>query len=125
MPATWKLRPEKVAQKSSQGHEIIGSRKLVRGLHRGCQLRRRSAEQEGARDGVRDGRFRWLTRHHDPRANPRALIKVDHVLVRHADAARRNRMPDRIRFIGAMDSIECARKIHGARAERMSGPPSI
>jgi hypothetical protein len=28
-----------------------------------------------------------LTRHHDPRANPRALIKVDHVLIRHADAA--------------------------------------
>ena len=28
-----------------------------------------------------------LARHHDPRANPRALIEVDHVLVRHADAA--------------------------------------
>ena len=87
MPATWKLRPEKVAQKSSQAHEIIGSRKLVRGLHRGCQLRRRSAEQEGARDGVRDGRFRWLTRHHDPRANPCPPIKVNDIVVGHADAA--------------------------------------
>jgi hypothetical protein len=57
-----------------------------------------------------------LARHHDPRANPRALIEVNHVLVRHADAARRNRLPDRIRFIGAMDSIECAREVHGARA---------
>jgi hypothetical protein len=66
-----------------------------------------------------------LTRHHDPRANPRALIEVDHVLVRHADAARRNRLPDRIRFIGAMDSIECAREIHGARAERIVRSPSI
>ena len=28
-----------------------------------------------------------LARHHDPCANPRALIEVDHVLVRHADAA--------------------------------------
>src|ERR1700722_3314082 len=64
-----------------------------------------------------------LTRDHHTRANPCALIKVDHVLVRHADAARRNRLSDRIRFIGAVDSIECAREIHGARAERIVRTP--
>jgi hypothetical protein len=64
-----------------------------------------------------------LTRNHHTRANPCALIKVDHVLVRHADAARRNRLSDRIRFIGAMDSIECAREIHGARAEGIVRTP--
>ena len=48
----------KKLRKRAANHEIIGSRKLVRGLHRGCQLRRRSAEQVGARDGDRDGRFR-------------------------------------------------------------------
>ena len=39
-----KSSPEKVAQKSSQAHEIIGARKLVRGLEDRCQLRRRAAE---------------------------------------------------------------------------------
>jgi hypothetical protein len=33
-----------------------------------------------------DGRA-WLARHDDPRANPRAPIKVDDIVVRHADAA--------------------------------------
>ena len=64
-----------------------------------------------------------LARHHDPRANPRALIKVNHVLVCHADAARRNRLPDRIRFIGPMDSIECACQIHGPGPQRIVRSP--
>ena len=64
-----------------------------------------------------------LPRHHDPRADLRSPVEVDHVLVRHADAARRNRLPDRIRLIGAMNPIERAGKVHGARAERIVGSP--
>jgi hypothetical protein len=84
--------------------------------------RQSPAERELGPETLRVGE---LPRHNDPRANPRALIKVDHVLICHADAAGRNRLPDRIRLVRAMDSIERAGEIHGARAERIVGPPSM
>ena len=64
-----------------------------------------------------------LARHHDPRADLGSPVEIDHVLIRHADAAGRNRLPDRIRLIGAMDAVERAGEIHGARAERIVRSP--
>src|SRR5215475_13353703 len=95
---------------------MIDWRKLARELDGRYQQGRRPVKKGGS---DRNRRVPTLTRDDDPRAHPRAIVDVDHVLVRHADAARRNGLPNRTRLIGAMNSIERARKIHGARAERI------
>jgi hypothetical protein len=44
--------------------------------------------------------------HHDLRAGGRALIEIDHVLIDHADAARRDVLADGPRLEGAVDAVE-------------------
>src|SRR2546423_278827 len=44
--------------------------------------------------------------HDDFRADLDPVVKIDHVLVAHADAAGRNRGADRPRFVGTVDAIE-------------------
>src|SRR5450759_619444 len=65
---------------------------------------------------------RW--KHHDPRTDRRALVKVDHVLVDHADAAGGNARADGPRFDGAMDAVErvlvALPEVHGAGTERVA-----
>src|ERR1700674_2688548 len=52
-------------------------------------------------------------------ADRHALVKVDQLLVAHADAARRHSLPDRPGFVRAMDAVERGAEIHGARAQRI------
>src|SRR5215216_7059154 len=40
--------------------------------------------------------------HDDSRADPHAIVEVHHVLVQHADATRRDRAADGMRFVGAV-----------------------
>ena len=57
-------------------------------------------------------------KHHDPRTDRRALVKVDHILVDHADAAGGNARADGPRFDGAVDAVErvlvALPEVHGA-----------
>src|ERR1035438_260515 len=63
-------------------------------------------------------------KHYDPRTNRRALVKVDHILVDHADAAGGNARADGPRFDGAVDAIErildALPEVHGAGTERIA-----
>src|SRR4051812_17454188 len=54
--------------------------------------------------------------HRSPDRDP--FVEILNVVVGHAEAAGRLRLADRIRVVRAMDSIERAAEIHGARAER-------
>src|SRR5258707_13929853 len=51
------------------------------------------------------------------RADLDPVVEVDHVLVEHADAARRYRVADRVRLVRAVDAVERGAEIHDARAE--------
>src|SRR5215203_6466307 len=62
-----------------------------------------------------------LAQDHDLGAEPDAVVEVDHVLVRHADAARGDRLADGLGLVRAMDAVERAAEIHGAGAERVLG----
>jgi hypothetical protein len=59
--------------------------------------------------------------HHDPRTHRRALVKVDDVLVDHADATRGNAPADGPRLNRAVDAVECILvalpEVHGTRTE--------
>jgi hypothetical protein len=44
--------------------------------------------------------------HHDPRADIDAAVEVDHVLIAHPDAARRDVGADGPGFVGAVDAIQ-------------------
>ena len=57
----------------------------------------------------------------DARADLDAVVKIDDVVIGHPDASRRDRLTDRIRLVRAMDAVERAAEIHGARAERILG----
>ena len=63
-------------------------------------------------------------KHHDPRTDRRALVKVDHILVDHADATGGNARTDGPRFDGAVDAIErvliALPEVHGAGTERVA-----
>src|SRR3954451_17041627 len=52
--------------------------------------------------------------HHDRRSYADTLIKVHHILVVHADAARGDEATDRVWSIGAVDRIFAARKRQGS-----------
>src|SRR5271156_2944895 len=64
-----------------------------------------------------------LAGHDAPRADLRAPIQVDDVVIGHAYAARRHRLPDRVGLVRAVDSIERAGEIHRARPERIVDTP--
>src|SRR3954449_4116058 len=76
------------------------------------------------RKGRLPGPFRPAKRprsahHNHPRSDAHAVVKVDHVLVGHADAAGGNRLPDRLRLVRAVATIERRAEIQGARAKRI------
>src|ERR1700694_5285724 len=60
-----------------------------------------------------------ISDHDDAGADIDAAIEIDHVLVAHPDAARRDVGTDGPGFVGAMDAIERRTQIHGAGAERV------
>ena len=49
--------------------------------------------------------MRWED--HDPGTDDRALVKIDSVLIDHADASGRDTFADRPRFNSAVDAEEC------------------
>ena len=51
-------------------------------------------------------RFSVRRKHHDPRTDRRTLVKVDHILVDHADAAGGDALTDGPRFDGAVDAVK-------------------
>src|ERR1035437_285966 len=63
-------------------------------------------------------------KHHDPRTDRRALVKVDHVLVDHADATGGNARADGPRFDSAVNAVErvlvALPEVHGAGTERIA-----
>ena len=63
-------------------------------------------------------------KHHDPRTNRCALVKVDYILVDHADAAGGNARADGPRFDGAVDTVKrvlvALPEVHGAGTERVA-----
>src|SRR5436305_13413183 len=68
-----------------------------------------------ARPETRKGRFpgpfhpagRPRSAHHNhARSDAHAIVKVDYVIVGHADAAGRHRLSDRLRLVRAMDAVE-------------------
>src|SRR5262249_50937877 len=60
-----------------------------------------------------------ISEHDDARANPDALVKINHVLVAHPDAAGGDVGADGPGFVGAVDTIERGPQIHRARSERI------
>src|SRR4051794_25988664 len=62
---------------------------------------------------------RALAQDDDFGADLHTVVEVDHVLVEHADAARRHRLADRLRLVRAVDAVEAGAEIQGARAERV------
>src|SRR5258707_3850389 len=55
----------------------------------------------------------------DPRADIDAAVQVDHILIAHPDAARRDVGADGPGLVGAVDAIQRGSQIHRARAERI------
>src|SRR4051794_26471280 len=76
-----------------------------------------SSDTRGYRSYVSAG-FAQLNHHH-LRADLHAPIKVDHVLVAHADAPRGDGRADGPGLVRSVDAIERRAEIHGARAERI------
>src|SRR6266403_3136398 len=60
-----------------------------------------------------------LVPHHHGGANGDAAIEIGYVFVGHAEAARRYRLADRVRFVGAVNAIKRRAQIHGPRPERV------
>ena len=56
----------------------------------------------------------------NPRADSHAVIKVDHIIVRHSDTARRHGLADRVRLVRAMNAEHCAADVNGPRPERIA-----
>ena len=59
--------------------------------------------------------------HHHAGADLGAFEQIGHVVVQHADAARRDELADRRRLVGAVDAIDGRTEIHRAGAERVAG----
>jgi hypothetical protein len=57
--------------------------------------------------------------HDDRRAYFGASVQIGDVVIGHANAPGRNRLPDRIRLVRAVNTIKRARKIHSASAQRI------
>ena len=55
--------------------------------------------------------------HHDLRTDVSPVIKIDHILVEQADAARGHEAADGLGRVGAVNAIDGVAKIHRARAE--------
>ena len=53
-------------------------------------------------------------------ADRNPAIKVGHVVIDEPEAARRNRLADRLRRVGAVDAINGIAEVHGAGAERIA-----
>ena len=86
-----------------------------------------AAAAAGAKLGPEAGSQRvYLARYDDPRADLRAPIQIDDVVVGHADAARRHRLPDRVGLVRAVDLERACRRNAIARAPSgLSMPPSM
>src|ERR1700759_1297384 len=50
------------------------------------------------------------------------VIEIDHVLVGHAEAARRDRLSDRLRLVGTMDAVKRRAEIERPRPKRVLDP---
>src|SRR5216684_7014751 len=75
---------------------------------------RRAAERAGSLD--------WRARlifDDDRRSNRHTVVEIGHVVIGHAEAARRYRLADRLRLVGSVDAIKRRSEIHGAGAERV------
>lgn len=66
-----------------------------------------------------------LAQNHHAGADLDAVVEIHDVLVGHANAAGRDRLADRLRFIRTVDAVKRAAKIHGTRAERIFRPPGM
>src|SRR5216684_2205810 len=53
------------------------------------------------------------------RSNEDAVVEISHVVVGHAEAARRYRLADRLRLVRTVNAIKRRSEIHGAGAERV------
>ena len=79
----------------------------------------RSARRAG--DLASRSRRAGLRQHDHLGADLHAAVQVDHVVIGQADAAARHVLADGGRIVGAVDAIDGAADIHGARAERIAG----
>ena len=52
------------------------------------------------------------------------VVEIGHVVVDQAEAARRHRLTDGLRRVGAVDAVDGVAEIHGAGAERIAGAAS-
>src|SRR5258705_13969799 len=52
-------------------------------------------------------------------ADPDPFVEIDHVLVAHADAARRHRRADRPGLVRSVNAVERGAELHSERAERV------
>src|SRR6186713_508602 len=60
-----------------------------------------------------------IVQHDHGGADPDTTVEVGDVVVGHAEAARGDRLADRLRLVGAVDTVERRAEIHRARAERV------
>ena len=63
--------------------------------------------------------------HHDLGADGNAVEQVDHVGIDEAEASRRDRLPDGLGLVGAMDAVHRLAEIERAGAERIAGAPAM
>ena len=61
-----------------------------------------------------------IGQHHHLGADLDAVVKIDHVVIEHADAARRHAAADGRRHVGAVNAISRIAEIERARAERIA-----
>src|SRR6185312_3670423 len=60
-----------------------------------------------------------LVLHNDRGSDAHAAIEIDHVLIRHAEAAGRYCLSDRLRLVGAVNAVEGRTEIERTRPERV------
>jgi hypothetical protein len=112
-------------QLARQAREIFDAETVDRFLRKVCDLAdccyRQSKKPVLSRSS---GRFAG-PEHDDFRADRRAVVEIDDVLIRQADAARRDVGANGPGFIGAVDAVErvlvAAPEVHGPCAKRIIG----
>src|SRR5215213_9818506 len=86
----------------------------------GCTTRRKKSWTAPSGRSALSGPRRLLLHDHLG-SDLHAIVQIDDVLVGQPKAARRYRLPDRLRFVRAVDAVKRGAEIHRARAERVVG----
>ena len=85
-----------------------------------CRSLRAQSKRGSAVGSADRGNVVIAGKHDDFRADVDAAVEIDDIRIQHPDATARYLVPDRLRAVGPVDSVDRVAEIDGARTERVA-----